>query len=75
MGIPTPRRSENVIEIDDKGRAHLFVDGIPVQGVMGIETDYSRGKEGVVYVRLSARCVRYRMVESSRKIVPSDEVI
>lgn len=73
--IPKPREADTVVEIDDRGRAAMFVDGVQVIGITKIEASLHPREEGEIIVRINSRCVRWKCVASLRKPTPTGEVI
>lgn len=74
MAIPTPQTTENVIEIDSRGVARLYVAGVAVPGVISIESKHDR-TGGHVSVLITSRAIRYRHVEKLGRIEPADDPV
>lgn len=73
MAVVTKGTSGVEIEIDEKGRARMFVDGVMLPSY-GIEFSFSGRERGDVIVHMSATFVTFKNVKS-HVTQPSGELI
>lgn len=73
MAVVTKGTSGVEIEIDERGRARMFVDGVLLPSY-GIDFSFSGRDRGDVVIRMSATFVTFKNV-TSHKTQPSGELI